>query len=301
MAFLSKGERCPTSTRGLTMMTVAAVLAPFPDALTKILTEDFGITVVGIALTRFGLQSITMFPLILALNGRKALIVKNPGLNFLRGVLLAVASIAFFGALKIMPLADAVAIFFIQPVIGVLLGIIILREKPTRNCIVAISAGLCGTILIIRPNFIAAGILAILPIICALCFTVYLILGKYLSKENSSLIVHFHTGLGAAVFIGLGILIENLTMPSEIQLSAYLNSPTWFYLALIGLSSSLIHLLYIMAYRLAPVSMLAPISYIEIVSATGFGIIFFAHIPDPLQILGMVIIAASGLILLWTD
>jgi drug/metabolite transporter (DMT)-like permease len=283
------------------MMTVAAVLAPFPDALTKILTEDFGITVVGIALTRFGLQSITMFPLILALNGRKALIVKNPGLNFLRGVLLAVASIAFFGALKIMPLADAVAIFFIQPVIGVLLGIIILREKPTRNCIVAISAGLCGTILIIRPNFIAAGILAILPIICALCFTVYLILGKYLSKENSSLIVHFHTGLGAAVFIGLGILIENLTMPSEIQLSAYLNSPTWFYLALIGLSSSLIHLLYIMAYRLAPVSMLAPISYIEIVSATGFGIIFFAHIPDPLQILGMVIIAASGLILLWTD
>lgn len=301
MAFLSKGERCPTSTRGLTMMTVAAVLAPFPDALTKILTEDFGITVVGIALTRFGLQSITMFPLILALNGRKALIVKNPGLNFLRGVLLAVASIAFFGALKVMPLADAVAIFFIQPVIGVLLGIIILREKPTRNCIVAISAGLCGTILIIRPNLIAAGILAILPIICALCFTIYLILGKYLSKENSSLIVHFHTGLGATIFIGLGILIENLTMPSEIQLSAYLNSPTWFYLALIGLSSSLIHLLYIMAYRLAPVSTLAPISYIEIVSATGFGIIFFAHIPDPLQILGMVIIAASGLILLWTD
>ncbi|WP_339505064.1 DMT family transporter [Pseudomonas sp. RL_105y_Pfl2_101] len=281
------------------MMAVAAVLAPFPDALAKILTEDFGITAVGIALTRFGLQSLTMFPLILALNGRKALIIKNPGLNFLRGVLLAVASITFFAALKVMPLADAVAIFFIQPVIGVLLGIIVLREKPTQNCITAILAGLCGTILIIRPNFIAAGILAILPIICALCFTIYLILGKYLSKENSSLIVHFHTGLGATFFIGLGILVENLINPSEIQLTAYLNSSTWVYLVLIGLSSSLIHLLYIMAYRLAPVSTLAPISYIEIVSATGFGIVFFAHIPDPLQILGMAIIAASGLILLW--
>ncbi|MNT91204.1 EamA-like transporter family protein [compost metagenome] len=55
------------------------------------------------------------------------------------------------------------------------------------------------------------------------------------------------------------------------------------------------------AYRAAPASVLAPLQYLEIVSATIFGWLVFGHLPDALKWLGISIIIGSGLYIIWRE
>lgn len=67
------------------------------------------------------------------------------------------------------------------------------------------------------------------------------------------------------------------------------------------LLASVVHLMYIQAYRRAPAGLLAPFNYLEIVSAAAIGIILFGDVPDFLKTIGMLIIVASGLLLACKD
>ena len=287
--------------QGATLMTAAALLTPIPDAMAKILGESYGIPVIIIAFARCILQMLSALPLLLASGGWSALRVQNLQLNLLRGVLLAAASIVFFVALKAMPLADAIAIFFIQPMIVTILAVVFLKEKPDLRRIAAVFAGFGGTLLVIQPNLVILGPVATLPLICAILFAIYLVLGRHLSKSNSSLVMHLYTGLGGTLSLGVILTIGSLGNIREFHMIAPMDSFAWMLLIVMGLFASLIHLMYIQAYRLAPAGLLAPLSYIEIVSAIGLGFLLFADFPDTLKGLGIAIIIGSGLMLAWTD
>lgn len=299
--FAAKQSGPPTTRSGVALMTAAALLTPIPDALAKILGGEYGVPVAEIALARFIFQTLTVLPLLLAFGGWVALRVRNPGLNLLRGVLLAVASLAFFAALKAMPLADAIAVFFVQPMIVMLLSVVFLREAPDLRRVLTVLAGFGGALLVIRPNFVALGLVATLPLICALLFAIYLVLGRHLSAVNSSLGMHFYTGLGGMVSLGVFLAIGALMDITDFHLTTPVGSSVWTLLMVMSLFASLIHLMYIQAYRLAPAGLLAPFSYFEIVSAAGLGLLLFADFPDPLKGLGMAIIIGSGLTLGWAD
>jgi drug/metabolite transporter (DMT)-like permease len=287
--------------QGATLMTAAALLTPIPDAIAKILGENYGIPVIIIALARFVLQMASALPLLLTSGGWSALRVQNLRLNLLRGMLLAAASIAFFVALKAMPLADAIAIFFIQPMIVTILAVVFLKEKPDLRRIAAVFAGFGGTLLVIQPNLVILGPVATLPLICAVLFAIYLVLGRHLSKSDSPLVMHLYTGLGGTLSLGAIFAIGSLRNITEFHTIAPIDYSAWTLLVVMGLFASLIHLMYIQAYRLAPAGLLAPLSYIEIVSAVGLGFLLFGDFPDTLKGLGIAVIVGSGLILGWTD
>jgi len=298
---LAKQSESQATKHGVALMTAGALLTPVPDALAKILGEDFGMPAAEIALARFILQTFTVLPFLLAFGGWAALQVQNLGLNLLRGVLMAVGSIAFFAALKAMPLADAIAIFFVQPTIVTLLSVVFLKEALDLRRIAAVLVGFGGALLVIRPNVAALGFVAILPLICALFFAIYLVLGRHLSAMNSSLAVHFYTGLGGMVSLTVILAIGSVTGVAEFQMIAPIGSSVWGLLAVMSVFASLIHLMYIRAYGLAPAGLLAPFSYFEIVSAAALGLLLFGDFPDPAKGLGMAIIIASGLALVWAD
>ena len=77
-----------------------------------------------------------------------------------------------------------------------------------------------------------------------------------------------------------------------------LTTPTsseWSLLALLGLVATIGHLLVAFAYQRAPVSILAPFQYVEIIGATLLGLWLFNDFPDPITWLGVGIIVASGI------
>ncbi|MEM8647464.1 MAG: DMT family transporter, partial [Pseudomonadota bacterium] len=89
-----------------------------------------------------------------------------------------------------------------------------------------------------------------------------------------------------------GVELMTFRMPTAVE---------WFWLAMAGAIATSMHLLVVTAFRLAPASVLAPLNYMEIVSATILGYLVFGDFPDALKWLGIAIIVGSGLFIFWRE
>ena len=105
-------------------MVAAMLLIPCMDALAKILVDS--VPAGQIAWSRFFFQAIFLAPVVL-FAGR---LRRRPQfmLHALRGSLIALATLLFFSALRVMPMADAISIFFVEPLILTLLSALFLGE-----------------------------------------------------------------------------------------------------------------------------------------------------------------------------
>ncbi|SVC83281.1 uncharacterized protein METZ01_LOCUS336135, partial [marine metagenome] len=80
-----------------------------------------------------------------------------------RCVLMALVTIVFFAALVVMPLANAIAIVFISPLIFTLLGAFFLGEPNGSRRTSAIMAGFLGALLLIQPSYNDFHAISLLP------------------------------------------------------------------------------------------------------------------------------------------
>ena len=97
------------------------------------------------------MQTVLMLPFMVSLN----LWMVPPGtilMQAVRGLLLAMATVFFFAALQHLPMAEAIAIFFVQPMILTVLSALVLGERLRARRIAAILAGLGGTMVILQPS-----------------------------------------------------------------------------------------------------------------------------------------------------
>ena len=100
------------------------------------------------------------------------------------------------------------------------------------------------------------------------------------------------TGLLLALGSGSGIAMIAPVMPD------FDNS---LFIAGAGAAATVSGVLGVYAYRAAPASTLAPLQYLEIVSATILGWWVFGDLPDALKWLGIAIIIGSGLYIIWRE
>ncbi|MXN66153.1 EamA family transporter [Stappia sp. GBMRC 2046] len=273
-------------------MTGAMFLVPLMDVLAKYLTAT--LPPLEIALGRFVFQALFAFLTAAIGPGLAVLKTSRPWPHLLRGVFLAGALVLLFTALKVMPVADAIAIFFVEPMILTALSAIVLKEHVGARRWIAIFVGLAGSMLIIRPGFDAFGPVALLPLGTAFLFALYLLFTKRLSGEGSMLSIQFTTGAGGALVLGaLAVLAVIFDVESAILVPAPL--PAVGLIAVIGAISFFAHGLIVRAFALAPASVLAPFNYLEIITATLFGFLVFGDFPDALTWAGIAIIVGCGL------
>ena len=81
-------------------------------------------------------------------------------------------------------------------------------------------------------------------------------------------------------------------LPTELELAK---------LVAIGVVAGVAHILLTEGYRFAPASVLAPFEYTAMVWAFVLGYVMFGEMPTPAVVLGAVIIAASGLFVIWRE
>ena len=150
-----------TPRAGLVLATIAFLVAPGMDVFAKLLTETLspGMIVIG----RFAAQTVWMLPLVM-LAGQ--FIRPRPG-HVAAGFFLAFALLTINAALAVMPIANAIAIFFVEPLILTLLSALILGERIGWRRVMAVLVGLIGAMVVIRPNFEEYGVTALLPLATA--------------------------------------------------------------------------------------------------------------------------------------
>lgn len=278
--------------RGIVIITIAMLIVPSMDTLAKVLTRSMpGIEV---AFVRFVGQLLVAGVVGLAIGEGRRLIPPHPLGHVVRGLFLAATSLLFFSALAVMPLTDALAIAFAEPMILTALSPIFLGETIGWRRWAACGVGFLGTLIIIRPSFQQFGHVALLPLGAAFTFAGYHIMTRRLAGHGGLTAVQFTTGLVGSVALGVALAVVSGT--------GLLTAPVvwpqgwgWAIFFAIGILSFVTHGMIVMAYSHAPAAVLAPFGYLEIVSATALGFLVFGDFPDRPTWVGIGLIVASGL------
>lgn len=275
---------------GMLFMVVAMLVVPGMDALAKLLTDTLSPGLITLA--RFLFQTLLLLPLMLVL--RRPLGTRRLGLHAVRGSLIALATLLIFWAFQYLPLANAIAIFFVEPLLLTLLSALFLHEKVGPRRLTAVAVGLVGALIVIRPNWQAFGWAAVLPLGTAVCFAGYLALTRHAAAEEEALSMQFWVGLCATLVLVVALAVGSLLDVSLLAVSMPVMAD-WPLLVGVGAFSTVSHVLIAVAFRRASASLLAPFQYLEIVSATLLGYLVFGDFPDALTWVGTVIIIGAGL------
>lgn len=277
---------------GILCVIAFSLIAPVMDAFAK--ATPAYIPVMQILAFRFGIQFLALTPLVLFLRRVHRPTLAECGLHLMRAALIVAATGLFFTAVRHMPIANAIAIFFVEPFILTLLGGFLLGEEVGPRRIIACIVGFVGALLVIQPSFEDLGVVALFPLGTAFCFAFYLIMTRRMAVRMQPLTLQSYTALAACVIIlplltlynGTGNALLDPAMPHGLAI--------WTLLG-VGVVSTISHIFISYALRLAPAATIAPLQYLEIVAATALGYWIFDDFPDALTWAGIAIIVASGL------
>lgn len=283
---------------GIVLMIGFCALVPLSDAVAKLLGET--VPLVEMMIVRFAFQAVVLVPFIWA-TGRSLWLSKRVfRLTALRTMFHIVGTGAMFSALRYLPLADAVAIAFVMPFMILLLGRFVLDEEVGSRRLAACVVGFAGTLLVIQPSFAEVGWPALLPVLVALAFALYMLVGRQTAKDADPLSLLAVSGIMATPFLALalwlgadsGIAALEFRQPDGRELAL---------LAAMGLLGTFSHLLMNWSLRFAPSATLAPIQYFEIPFATLVGWLIFRDLPNALAATGIVITVSAGLYIVFRE
>lgn len=286
--------------KGMAIMATCMVVLPLMDAIAKYMATFEAMSPGQVTFYRFFFQLVCILPLVF-FTGAAVFRAKRPWINLFRGMLHAAASLMFFVAVKYMSLADVFAIYFVEPFMLTMMSAVFLGDKVGWRRWLAIVVGFGGAMIVIQPSYAIFGWTALLPVACAFLYTLYLFLNRAIGEADSPLVMQTMAGVGGTLFMAAALGIGDGIGATNFTPSLPASFLGLFLLILLGSISGYMHLLVVRAFRLAPLSLLAPFQYFEIISATVLGYALFGDFPTASKWLGIVIIVASGLFIIWRE
>lgn len=275
---------------GIGLMLLAMAILPFIDVLAKFLGQA-GMPIALVVWARAVFGTLATLPFALRAAGPAALRPEKPFQHLLRALLLFSATFCFFEALKYLPIADALAIFFVNPLVITALSALVLRETVGPRRWAAVAFGFLGTLVIIRPGFVEMNPGTLLALAAGFALGSYFVMTRAMAARAEASVLTFQTNvIGAALLTALLPLVWQA--PTMAQ---------WLMLIGVGLIATLGHLLITRAYVHAEASLLAPLAFTEIVMATLLGWWYFGDWPDRWTIAGVTMLIASAVYISWRE
>lgn len=278
----------PHPVRGALLCAVALALFACMDATTKYLTETHEVPLI-VAVRYLG-NLLLMVLIFGPTHGRRIAQTRRTGLVIVRAICLAFASLMIAFALERMPVAEMTAITFLAPILLVVAAGPILGERPGPIGWAAAVAGFAGVLLIVRPGSDGVALAGALFTLCAVGANLgYQLLSRILATTETTVALLFYTALAGSIAFGLALpwFIE-ARAPNLLEAALF---------ASLGVYGGLGHFLFTAAFRYAPASLLAPLNYLQLLWAGVVGYLVFGHVPDRLSLLGMAIVAGSGVLI----
>jgi len=277
---------------GVALMLGFCITAPLLDVAAKLASDS--IPVGQITAARFIVQCVLMAPFVWIM-GLSLAVARSQWLALCaRAALLLASTFCFIAAIRVMPLADALAIVFIAPFIVLLVGKFSFGEDVGPRRVGAAMVGFVGVLFVIQPSFAAFGPVALFPLGTAVGFAFYILVTRGLSRRMHPVTLQFHTGLIASLLC-LPIILLAQGMEAEMLDLVWPKGVTWLWLFGVGFFATLSHMMMTYALSLAPSATLAPLQYLELPVATLLGYLVFSDFPNTLALTGIVIIIGAGL------
>jgi drug/metabolite transporter (DMT)-like permease len=207
--------------------------------------------------------------------------------SLLRAVFETASVLCYIVALSQMAIADVIAIVQTAPLIFILLVATLGRERVGSFRIALIAAGFVGALLVAQPNAGGFSPAALLAFASALLLALRDVFGRKVPADIPVFAATFATNV--IVLTGSGILMvltESMVMPSTTHLLFLLAS---------GFFVTLGHCGIFVAYRLGAPGVIAPFFYSFAVWAVLSGLVVFHELPNPVALIGIATIVASGL------
>ena len=266
----------------IALMVGAMVLFSAGHGLVRFASDELHSFQIGFLRSVFGL--IFLLPIILKDWDFSDLRVKRPKLHIIRGALSAINTLAWFTAIAIMPLGEAVALNFTSPLFATLLAAIFLGEAVRARRWTATIVGFIGVLIVVRPGGETVQLGAILALGSALSIAVNVLLIRVMSQEDSTRAIVTTFNL-AIVFFTLIPAVVVWTWPSPLM---------WAVTFAVGVTTTVAHLMLTKAMSLAEASAIVPLEFIRLPLAVLIGFVWFSEILDFWTILGATIIGCSA-------
>lgn len=264
------------------------------DAVIKTMAGEWAPT--AIAMTRYVVGALGLGALLWRFEGPAAFAMPAPGVQLLRGFAVGMATVGFFSAVFVLPLATATSITFTSPMLTALLAALVLGEPARRETLIASAVAFIGVLVVLRPNFLTAGWAALFPLIAAAGMSILMIGNRFVAGKGSVLAMQFYVAAFAAVLLVLATVALHFAGIERFAV----HSPDWSVLArcvLVAGSASGAHWLIYIGTTRAGAATVAPMTYVQLLVATLFGWLCFGNHPDLSTLAGAAIIIGAGLYL----
>jgi len=264
------------------LVLLSTVFFCLGDVAAKFLTDT--VPAIQVTWMRYVVFCLMVVPTILAVRGPQAMRTSRLRLQVIRALAVAGSSVLFILGLGHLQVAEATAINFVSPIFITALSIPLLGEKVGIRRWSAAAVGFAGVMLVVQPGGEAFSLAAFLPMGAALSWAVAAIATRMMSSERPETTLAWSAVVGLlalTAFVPFGWHTPDLR---EIGIAA-----------LMGAFSTVGHWLIVLSYRRAPVSTLAPFSYVQLLFAGLAGFAAFGTVPGMWTFIGGAVIAASGL------
>ena len=267
-------------------MLGGGLLLTINDAVMKWLTADYPLGEVLFVRGAFVFLPIAL--MVWRAGGVAVLAVHDVRGQTGRAVMVVCSSFLFIGGLRLLPLAEAIAIAFAGPLFLTVLARPMLGERVGPRRWSAVVAGFLGVLLMLRPTGEALNWAALLPLGAALTGAFRDVITRRISATDSTIAILCVT-TGAVTLAGL------CTAPFGWR---PLGLADLGLLALAGCLLAGAHYLMIESFRLAEAALVAPFKYATLVWATAFGFLLWGDLPDQSMLAGSALVIGSGLYIL---
>ena len=228
--------------------------------------------------------------------GRPALTRNVLGAHAVRGTVMAFSAGSFFWALTVLPLAEAVTLSFVAPLIIPFIAWALLRERPRLTSLIAGIVGFAGVLVTTQGAPESAdtpertlGI--VMMLVAAVAWAMSLVLLRGRASRDGPAIVVLMGGLVPAIVLAPAAAVVGEVPPTDALL--------WM-LAAAALTVAAVWML-TRAYARAEAQVLAPIEFTALAWAALFGWLFFAELPRIEVWVGAAIIIGACLFAAWDE
>ncbi len=269
------------------VLTLAIIAGACMDATIKHLSQTNHVLLVAFGRYLFG----ALFSLLIWWRAGRPVISKEMWrAHGLRGFVIAICAVTFFWSLSVLPLAEAVALSFIYPLLAPFVAFVILKERVRASSVICALIGFAGVIVAMQgaPSETESpqhdlGVAAVL--FSAAFFSIAMVLLRERSQKDGAPIVTLMT----SVVPGVILLAPTIALATPPVLTGW-----WFFLQLGALAAVFMYLM-AQAYARAEAQQLAPIHYTELIYASLIGFFIFREVPRPEIYMGAALIIAACL------
>lgn len=203
-----------------------------------------------------------------------------------RAVCMVLTMSSLYVSFRLLPLAEAIALFMLGPVFITVLSQLLTRSSFEWRHVAVVLLGIAGAEVVIQPNLAAFQLSRLLPITAAFCYALVTLITRELGKTDSTVAISAYGSLIVAVAL-LTFASDNWTFPPGTDLAVF---------AAVAMAGGASSYLYVAAYQRASPPALAPLDYLGLVWAAVWGYAFWGEQPAAtVWIGGALIVAAAAL------